>query len=82
MCRYVWLPLWVVPVQNSSDGIPGAVVRERQDIMLVGKEGPGRHPGSSMMPADVVVRWHDLWRFSDFDRVPKLRWESGRFYHM
>ncbi|CAL8468327.1 g7867 [Coccomyxa elongata] len=79
--RYVWLPLWVLPVQNTQQRARGAALAGGNNAMLSSDE-QGRHPGGNVVPADVVVRWHDLWRFSDFDRVPKSRWEAGRLYHM
>lgn len=82
ICRYVWLPLWVLPNQNTPQRARGAALGGGNGAMLSGSDAQGRHPGGNVMPADVVVRWHDLWRFSDFDRVPKSRWEGGRLYHM
>ncbi len=82
MRRYVWLPLWVVPVQNTPHELEEADPRKGQNLGLQGSEGRSAQTGGNVMPADVVLRWHDLWRFSDFDRVPKSRWESGRLYHM
>ena len=43
--RYVWLPLWVLPL-------------------------PASEPGP---PVDVVVRWHDSWHVTDFERAPRPR---------
>ncbi|KAK9833267.1 hypothetical protein WJX81_001332 [Elliptochloris bilobata] len=43
--RYVWLPLWVLPL-------------------------PALEPGP---PVDVVVRWHDSWHMTDFEKVPRPR---------
>lgn len=74
MCRYVWLPLWVLP-SNTEETLEG-YGRERS-----GEEGHD-DSGAEQAPADVVVRWHDLWRLSDFDRVPHHRGEWGRVLHM
>ncbi len=43
--RYVWLPLWVLPL-------------------------PASEPEP---PVDVVVRWHDSWHATDFERPPRPR---------
>lgn len=74
--------MWVVPVQMAAQGSIIAALGDEQDSSLIGNFGQEKHPGSSTIPADVVVRWHDLWRFSDFDKVPQSIWDLGRLYHM
>lgn len=73
ICRYVWLPLWVLPAERG-EGLEGSSRKKSE------AEGTDSHEADT--PADVVVRWHDMWRFSDFDREPNPKRDLGRVLHM
>lgn len=58
-CRYVWLPLWVLDRNEwGSDKITSL------------PPAPGSMIGS---PADVIVKWKELWRISDLDPTPEMK---------
>lgn len=73
LCRYVWLPLWVLAV-------PPAVQKRMQQreggLEARLSRSPGMKPSLPPSQVDVVVRWHSIWQLSDFERVPNTRYEQ------